>query len=478
MGCIGSRTVGGYRGWAAAGLRARASGPFPHRSRCLRAPLPAPAGPPHPSAPHSPSAPPGRASRWAPCVPSVPSGSVPTSSPGAVPLPIIPPVTSSLLSSARRYSSVPWPSSSRPSPRLLLPRRRLDPGNEVIAVDWKGLKDVDQINMDSTSSLHGSSLHRPSTEQTRTDFSWDGINLSMEDTTSILPKLKRNSNAYGIGALAKSSFSGISRSMKDHVTKPTAMGQGRVAHMIEWQGWGKAPALQPQHSHEAVRRDTDAYSDLSDGEKEARFLAGVMEQFAISEATLMAWSSMDGEDMSVNSTQEPLGCNYSDNYQELMESQDALVQGPMDGWPHSYVSQGMYCLGSSDAWEASDQSLIASPATGSYLGPAFDDSQPSLHEMGPSHPASGYSTQEPPPLLGGDTDWAPGVGGVDLARGPSEEEKRPLAPEEEEDAGCRDLESLSPREDPEMSTALSRKVSDVTSSGVQSFDEEEGEANN
>ena len=37
-------------------------------------------------------------------------------------------------------------------------------GNEVIAVDWKGLKDVDQINMDSTSSLHGSSLHRPSTE--------------------------------------------------------------------------------------------------------------------------------------------------------------------------------------------------------------------------------------------------------------------------------------------------------------------------
>lgn len=68
---------------------------------------------------------------------------------------------------------------------------------------------------------------------------------------------------------------GISRSMKDHVTKPTAMGQGRVAHMIEWQGWGKTPAVQPQHSHEAVRRDTDAYSDLSDGEKEARFLAGM-----------------------------------------------------------------------------------------------------------------------------------------------------------------------------------------------------------
>ncbi len=35
--------------------------------------------------------------------------------------------------------------------------------------------------------------------------------LSMEDTTSILPRLKkRNSNAYGIGALAKSSLTGVS----------------------------------------------------------------------------------------------------------------------------------------------------------------------------------------------------------------------------------------------------------------------------
>lgn len=49
-----------------------------------------------------------------------------------------------------------------------------------------------------------------------------------------------------------------------------------------------------------------------------------MEQFAISEATLMAWSSMDGEDVSVNSNQEnPVG-NYSENYQELMESQGEL----------------------------------------------------------------------------------------------------------------------------------------------------------
>ena len=36
------------------------------------------------------------------------------------------------------------------------------------------------------------------------------LQLSMEDTTSILPRLKRNSNAFGIGALAKSSLTGVS----------------------------------------------------------------------------------------------------------------------------------------------------------------------------------------------------------------------------------------------------------------------------
>lgn len=54
------------------------------------------------------------------------------------------------------------------------------------------------------------------------------------------------------------------------------------------------------------------------------FGTGVMEQFAISEATLMAWSSMDGEDVSVNSNQENPAGNYSENYQELMESQGEL----------------------------------------------------------------------------------------------------------------------------------------------------------
>ncbi|KAK2516741.1 Fam131b [Columba livia] len=295
---------------------------------------------------------------------------------------------------------------------------------------------------------------------------------------------------------------GISRSMKDHVTKPTAMGQGRVAHMIEWQGWGKGNSQQQQHTHETARKDADAYSDLSDGEKEARFLAGVMEQFAISEATLMAWSSMDGEDVSVNSNQENPAGNYSENYQELMESQEHMAQTQYDSWPHSYVSQGMYCLGSSDAWETSDQSLIASPATGSYLGQNFDESQTNLQEsilmqsslLQQQQLQQQRQEQNFIQSTGLVHVWpmqtAQSGGGAESStymedhiedEGNPQLEKAPLLNKkpspEEDDAVCRDLESLSPREEMEHA-ALSRKVSDVTSSGVQSFDEEEGETNN
>ncbi|XP_069038962.1 protein FAM131B isoform X2 [Lepisosteus oculatus] len=212
-------------------------------------------------------------------------------------------------------------------------------------------------------------------QQGRTEFSWDGMNLSMEDTTSILPRLKRNSNTYGIGALAKSSLSGVSRTMKDHVTKPTAMAQGRVAHMIEWQSWGK-PSAGPAgvsrtnlHRERERRLENDAYSDLSDGEKEARFAAGVMQQFAISEATLLAWSSIDGESLSAGSNQGSVA-HLSEVNQESVTSRDQILHhSSADVWPHTYVSQGLYCLSSSDAWEpmSNEPSGVASPAAGSYV---------------------------------------------------------------------------------------------------------------
>ncbi|KAG7501359.1 hypothetical protein JOB18_047412 [Solea senegalensis] len=211
----------------------------------------------------------------------------------------------------------------------------------------------------------------------RAEFSWEGINLSMEDTTSILPRLKRKTNnSYGIGALAKSSLTGVTRSMKDKVTKPTAMAQGRVAHMIEWQSWGK-PSAGPQGGagHNNLQREkerrleNDAYSDLSDGEKEARFAAGIMQQFAISEATLFGWNSMDGESMGANSNQGSVA-HLSEVNQESITSRDQVLHhSSADVWPHTYVSQGLYCLSSSDAWDpiTSQPSGVASPAAGSYI---------------------------------------------------------------------------------------------------------------
>ncbi|XP_062265218.1 uncharacterized protein LOC133972046 isoform X3 [Platichthys flesus] len=178
----------------------------------------------------------------------------------------------------------------------------------------------------------------------------DGDQLSMEDTTSILPRNNRKSNdSYGIGALAKSSLTGVSRSMKDKVTKPTAMAQGRVAHMIEWQSWGKptaGPLGGTGHSNlqrEKMRRlENDAYSDLSDGEKEARFAAGIMQQFAISEATLFGWTSMDGESLGAGSNQGSVA-HLSEVNQESITSRDA--------------------------WDpiTSQPSGVASPAAGSYI---------------------------------------------------------------------------------------------------------------
>ncbi|KAM8838749.1 uncharacterized protein ACB058_015382 isoform 1-T1 [Synchiropus picturatus] len=92
-------------------------------------------------------------------------------------------------------------------------------------------------------------------------------------------------------ALARSSFNGISQAVRDHVTKPTSLAQGRVAHLIEWKGWPKPADLPPAaHSH------FNSYCHLTEGEKEARFAAGVAEQFAIAEAKLRAWASMDDEE--------------------------------------------------------------------------------------------------------------------------------------------------------------------------------------
>uniref|UniRef100_A0A670J1C8 Family with sequence similarity 131 member C n=1 Tax=Podarcis muralis TaxID=64176 RepID=A0A670J1C8_PODMU len=85
---------------------------------------------------------------------------------------------------------------------------------------------------------------------------------------------------------------GLVQSIKDHVTKPTAMARGRVAHLIEWKGWSA-----PRTGWEQALTEEEIYADLTDELKEAWFAAGVAEQFAIAEATLSAWSSLDEEEL-------------------------------------------------------------------------------------------------------------------------------------------------------------------------------------
>ncbi|XP_077415760.1 protein FAM131A isoform X2 [Vanacampus margaritifer] len=97
---------------------------------------------------------------------------------------------------------------------------------------------------------------------------------------------RKSVGIHEFAALARSSLNGISQAMRDHVTKPTSLAQGRVAHLIEWKGWPK-PMDPPQAAH------FSSYCHLSEGEKEARFAAGVAEQFAIAEAKLRAWASVD-----------------------------------------------------------------------------------------------------------------------------------------------------------------------------------------
>ncbi|XP_038232920.1 protein FAM131C isoform X3 [Dermochelys coriacea] len=125
-------------------------------------------------------------------------------------------------------------------------------------------------------------------------------------SSGILSNSKSGSSGYNVTALATSSLVGLVQTVKDHITKPTAMARGRVAHLIEWKGWSA-----PQVGCEPWLTEEEQYSYLTDELREARFAAGVAEQFAITEATLSAWSSLDDEEM-----------NYGGSSQEIVQLQD------------------------------------------------------------------------------------------------------------------------------------------------------------
>ncbi|XP_008943138.1 PREDICTED: protein FAM131A [Merops nubicus] len=267
----------------------------------------------------------------------------------------------------------------------------------------------------------------------------------------MLPKSRRALTIQEIAALARSSLHGISQVVKEHVTKPTAMAQGRVAHLIEWKGWCK-----PVEPPTALESAFSSYCHLSEGEQEARFAAGVAEQFAIAEAKLRAWSSVDGDDSNDES--------YDEDFVPSTESSQPTGKLPASALLRDLL-QGHLCqLGvrHGSCEPESDSSHTLSPET-------LCSSLCSLEMVSPSE-----LTAKLLGSLGGEELLLP-----KLPPPASQSALRGLAR-----LRCQDSlysmsyaeACLSPAEDEVVLSKdfpLRRKVSDVASSGVASLEEEE-----
>ncbi|NWQ82653.1 F131A protein, partial [Columbina picui] len=313
----------------------------------------------------------------------------------------------------------------------------------TLCVEWKEVKALSPL-----------SAARPLPRLLRqTSFdSQDFLQVNVEDTVEMLPKSRRALTIQEITALARSSLHGISQVVKEHVTKPTAMAQGRVAHLIEWKGWCK-----PVEPPTALESAFNSYCHLSEGEQEARFAAGVAEQFAIAEAKLRAWSSVDGDDSNDES--------YDEDFMPSTESSQPTGNAVPTSALLRDLLQGHLCqLGvrHSSCEPESDSSHTLSPET-------LCSSLCSLEMVSPSELTA--------KLLGS-------LGGEDLLL--------PKLPPPASQSALRGLARLrcqdslysvsyaeacpSPAEDEVVLSKdfpLRRKVSDVASSGVASLEEEE-----
>ncbi|XP_012312911.1 protein FAM131A isoform X1 [Aotus nancymaae] len=297
--------------------------------------------------------------------------------------------------------------------------------------------------------------------QRGTDILMVSPKVNVGDTVAMLPKSRRALTIQEIAALARSSLHGISQVVKDHVTKPTAMAQGRVAHLIEWKGWSK-----PSDSPAALESAFSSYSDLSEGEQEARFAAGVAEQFAIAEAKLRAWSSVDGEDSTDDSYDEdfaggtdsdlagqlPLGPHLQDLFTGHRFSRP-VRQGSVE--PESDCSQTVSPDTLCSSLCSLEDGLLGSPAR---LASQLLGDELLLAKLPPSRESAFRSLG---PLEAQDS----------LYNSPLTESC--LSPAEEEPAPCKDCQPLCP---PLVGTwERQRQASDVASSGVVSLDEDEAE---
>ncbi|KAB0362534.1 hypothetical protein FD754_006690 [Muntiacus muntjak] len=184
------------------------------------------------------------------------------------------------------------------------------------------------------------------------DFCWDPWQVTcLQPTSSRKPSLPATGPTLGragsvpgtgdtvpklVSCWRKGQLVGVVQSIKDHITKPTAMARGRVAHLIEWKGWSAQRA-----GWELPPADDEHYCRLPDELREARFAAGVAEQFAITEATLSAWSSLDDGELRPESSPldvlqlQDLGSIYLQDSLLSVHSQDdsLLAFSSPDSWP-------------------------------------------------------------------------------------------------------------------------------------------------
>ncbi|KAM7099364.1 protein FAM131C isoform 2-T2 [Molossus nigricans] len=182
------------------------------------------------------------------------------------------------------------------------------------------------------------------------DFCWDPWQRCFQ-TNGYLSDSRSCSSNYNVAALATSSLVGVVQSIKDHITKPTAMARGRVAHLIEWKGWSAQ-----RSGWEPPPAEDEHYCCLPDELREARFAAGVAEQFAITEATLSAWSSLDSEELHPESSPQDIV-----PLQDLdsIYLQDSLLSGPsQDDSLLAFSSPGL----SPDGWPSPKEAPISAAA--------------------------------------------------------------------------------------------------------------------
>uniref|UniRef100_A0A8C3YHY9 Family with sequence similarity 131 member C n=1 Tax=Catagonus wagneri TaxID=51154 RepID=A0A8C3YHY9_9CETA len=211
------------------------------------------------------------------------------------------------------------------------------------------------------------------------DFCWDPWQRCFQTTNGYLSDSRSCSSNYNVAALATSSLVGVVQSIKDHITKPTAMARGRVAHLIEWKGWSAQ-----RSGWELSPAEDEHYCCLPDELREARFAAGVAEQFAITEATLSAWSSLDDEELHPE--------NISQDMVQLqdLESiylQDSLLSVPsQDDSLLAFSSSGL----SPDGWRSPEEP----PITAAGLQPPSPEQQHRQRLPGALGPEGGSRLQD------------------------------------------------------------------------------------